>query len=365
MTGLRAGGPETYDTCLARALAEVDKENAYTVYCTTPAAIPSFAIQQENFRFHTLTPASRWISIPVTLPWELFRRPVDLFHATYVPPPWFPGRLIYTLLDLSMFSNPELYPAAIRLRLQVLVSSAIRRAEYVLTISEFCKQELIERFSYPAERVFVTYLGVEQSWSRIEDPAELRTRLKVYGIDTPYFLHVGRLQARKNLVRLVKAFHQLREQERIPHKLVLVGRESWESADVFETIQRLGLEKHVIHVGYAPTEDLPHFYTGAEAVVFASLFEGFGIPVIEAMHFGAPVVTSNTTSLPEVAGDAALLVDPHSHSAIAEGMYQLISNVGLRERLRSQGIERSRLFTWRETAIQTRRVYELALGQHG
>jgi glycosyltransferase involved in cell wall biosynthesis len=211
--------------------------------------------------------------------------------------------------------------------------------------------------------VFVTHLGVEPRWKRVEEAEEVRAKLDSYGIRSPYFLHVGRLQARKNLVRLVEAFHRLRAQHEAPHKLVLVGRESWESGEIFAAIRRLGLESEVVHLGYVPGEDLPHLYTGAEAVVFPSLFEGFGIPVIEAMSFGTPVVTSRATSLPEVAGDAALLVDPYSTEEIAEAMRRVIAESGLRETLRQRGMERARQFTWRRTALETKRIYERASRQ--
>jgi glycosyltransferase involved in cell wall biosynthesis len=363
LAGLQAGGPETYDTRLARALAEIDRNNDYTIYSVNDAAIESYGIARENFRHHTLRPSSRWISIPVSLPVELLRRPVDVFHATYVPPPWFPGRLIYTLYDISMFTNPELFPLAIRTRLQVLVRRAVKRAEYLLTISHFSKQEIVRHMQVPEDRVIVTHLGVETNWSRMEDGQPLRAKLTEYGIQGPYILHVGRLQARKNLVRLVTAFGRLRKTAGIPHKLVLVGRESWEAAEIFETIRKLGLEEEVIHVGYAPRQDLPYFYSGADAVAFPSLYEGFGIPVVEAMSVGTPVVTSSTTSLPEVAGDAAELVDPHSADSISEGLERVLTDEGRRRVLRERGLLRASQFSWRNTALQTLKIYEKVFNQ--
>ncbi|HKY23374.1 MAG TPA: glycosyltransferase family 1 protein [Vicinamibacterales bacterium] len=360
MTGLRAGGPESYDTCLARALARVDRTNGYTVYCVTGEAVGAFAIDQPNFEFRVLRPRSRWVSIPVSLPCALLRHPPDLFHATYVPPPLFPGRLIFTLLDLSMFSHPHLYPPLVRLRLQMLIRSAIRRATRILTISEFSRQCLLDRFHYPEEQVTVTPLGVDPQFQPCA-PERVEALLQSYEIREPYILHVGRLQARKNLVRLLEAFARLVDQERIPHKLVLVGRESWEAQEIFEAMDRLQIRSRVIHVGYAPTDALPMFYSGASAVVFPSLFEGFGLPVLEAMACGAPTVTSTVTSLPEVAGDAAVLVDPYSVEDIAAGIYKVLSDRGACEDMKRRGLARAATFTWARTAEQTVDAYRRAM----
>ena len=363
MSGLKAGGPETYDTCLARGLAGIDASNDYTIYCTTPNAVNSFAVQQSNFRYKTLTPSSRWISIPLSLPLELIRKPVDLFHATYVPPPFFPGKLIFTLLDLSPFSNPELYPPAIRMRLQFLLKTAVKRAQWVVSISEFSKQCLLERFGFPEERAVVTHLGVDPRCKVIEDRELVKHKLAHYGVTGPYAVYIGRLQARKNINRLLEAFHRAKQDGKIPHKLVFVGRRSWEANEIFETVKRLNLEEHLIHTDYVPADDLVYFYNGADALLYPSIFEGFGIPVIEAMACGTPVLTSNTTSLPEVAGNAAVLVDPLSVDAIADGIHDILTDETLRGRLRRDGLERASEFSWQKTAEKTLQVYKRAVLQ--
>lgn len=356
MSGLRAGGPESYDTSLARALVSGDRDTQYTIYCVTDAAIESFGISQANVRFRTLRPASRWISIPVSLPLELLRRPVDVFHATYVPPPLWSGRLVFTLLDVSMFSHPDLYPPAIRFRLQVLIRSAMRRAQRILTISEFSRQMALDHLGCDPDRIDVAPLGVDPRFRPLADD-EREATLRKYGISQPFILHVGRLQRRKNLIRLLAAFQRLRLQERIPHQLVLVGRESWDTREILAARDRMGLREHVVHVGYGAAEDLPAFYGGADLVVFPSLYEGFGLPVLEAMACGVPVVTSRVTSLPEVAGDAALLVDPTCVDAIAEGMHAVLGSSDLRAELRRRGLARARSFTWERTAALTRATY--------
>jgi glycosyltransferase involved in cell wall biosynthesis len=265
--------------------------------------------------------------------------------------------MVFTLLDLSPFSHPHFYPPAIRLRLTRLFRSSIRRAAAVLCISQFTRNDLLERFGYPPDKAFVTYLGVDPRY-RLMDAEEVQAKLREYGVHEPYVLCVGKLQARKNTVRLLQAFSLLKKQERVPHKLVLVGRQTWTSSDIHPTIRDLALAEHIIHTGHVPDKDLPYFYSGADVVAYPSLFEGFGLPVIEAMACGTPVVTSNVTSLPEIAGDAAELVNPKSVEDIARGLYNVLSNCALREQMRERGYLRATNFSWHATARKTLDVYQ-------
>jgi len=187
------------------------------------------------------------------------------------------------------------------------------------------------------------------------DPA-----LKRYVIERPYILYVGSLEKRKNLPRLLEAYAYLRET--LPGwKLVIVGGRKWKSDPIYKAVQRLGLEPHVIFTGFVAEEDLPALYNGADLFVFPSLYEGFGLPVLEAMACGTPVVTSNTSSLPEVAGEAALLVAPTDVKAIAAAMQRVLSEPDLAAELRRRGLERASQFSWERTARETLAVYERVL----
>jgi glycosyltransferase involved in cell wall biosynthesis len=358
MTGRRAGGPETYDMELVRGLARIDGTNQYTVYCVNDAAVGRLEVGRPNFRVHRLRPSVRFVSIPISLPLERLRRPVDLLHCTFVAPPFPMGRTLFSLLDLSPFSHPQFYPPLIRLRLTRLFSASIRKAEAVLCISEFTRNDLLNRFNYPPDRAFVTHLGVDPRYRPVTDLHAVYAKLQSYGIEEPYILCVGKLQARKNTTGLLRAFHLLKKQERVPHKLLFVGRKTWTSADVPPLVRELGLEKDILHTGHAPDDDLPYFYNGADALAYPSLFEGFGLPVVEAMACGTPVVTSNVTSLPEVAGDAAILVDPYNVEDIAGGLYRAVSGGAFVDEMRAKGLERARQFTWESTARKTLEAYQ-------
>lgn len=187
--------------------------------------------------------------------------------------------------------------------------------------------------------------------------------LQKYGIVRPYILYVGALESRKNLPRLLEAYAQLRQWS-TKWRLVIVGARKWKFSPIFETVQRLGLEPHVTFTGYVADEHLPALYAGADLFAFPSLYEGFGLPVLEAMACGTPVVTSNTSSLPEVAGDAAILVDPNSVGQIAEAMRSVLSQPTLAAELIEKGPARSGLFTWERTAQETIDVYRQALEAH-
>lgn len=358
MTGRRAGGPETYDMELVRGLSRIDGTNQYTIYCVNDAAVERLETGQPNFRVHQLRPSVRFVSIPISLPLERLKRPVDLLHCTFVAPPFPMGRTLFSLLDLSPFSHPQFYPPLIRLRLTRLFAASIRKAEAVLCISEFTRNDLLNRFNYPPDRAFVTHLGVDPRYRPIADKHTLQAKLQSYGINEPYILCVGKLQARKNTIGLLRAFHMLKQQERIPHKLLFVGRKTWTSSDVPPLVNELDLNQHILHTGHAPDDDLPYFYNGADALAYPSLFEGFGLPVVEAMACGTPVVTSNVTSLPEVAGDAAILVDPYKVEDIAGGLHKALSGGALVRDMRAKGLERARLFTWDSTARKTLEAYQ-------
>ena len=291
MTGREAGGPETYDMELVRGLARQNGSDQYTVYCVNPSAKERFRVDNPRFRTHMLRPSSRFINIPISLPIELLRRPVDVLHATFVAPPFCPSRMLFSLLDLSPFSHPHFYPPAIRLRLKKLFSSSIKRAAAIMCISEFTRNDLLERFHYPAERAFVTHLGVDPRFRKIEDAALLKAKLAQYNVQSPYILCLGKLQARKNTVGVLRAYHLLKQQERIKHKLLFVGRKTWTSSDVDPLIKELDLEEDIMYTGHVPDEDLPYFYNAADVLAYPSLFEGFGLPVVEAMACGTPVVT--------------------------------------------------------------------------
>ena len=180
-----------------------------------------------------------------------------------------------------------------------------------------------------------------------------------YNLDFPFILFVGVLQPRKNIPTLIKAYYKLKK-EGIKDKLVITGGKGWQYKEIFETVERLNLQKEVIFTGHIPDDDLPKLYNAADLFAFPSLYEGFGIPPLEAMACGIPVITSNTGSLPEVVGDAGIMVDPYDIDGLAKAMYEVLNNEGLKEEMVKKGLERAKMFSWKKCAKEVLDVYEEA-----
>jgi len=184
----------------------------------------------------------------------------------------------------------------------------------------------------------------------------LKSRLRGIGIDYPYILYLGTLEPRKNVERLIEAFIQLKKKQ-INEKLLISGIKGWDYQSIFDKVASLGVEKEIIFSGFIPNELIPFLYNGASAFVYPSLYEGFGLPVLEAMACGVPVVTSNVSSLPEVAGDAAILINPYSVDELADGIWRILSDEELRNQCIEKGIERAKSFTWERCAMETMKAF--------
>lgn len=237
---------------------------------------------------------------------------------------------------------------------------AVRRADAIVTVSRRSREDIVTHLPVSPERVAVVPLAADQRFRPMKK-AEIEPVLRGCGIERPYILYVGSLESRKNLPRLLEAYDRLRQRS-TPWKLVVVGARKWKSSPIFDTVHRLGLEPYVQFTGYVPDEHLPALYSGADLFVFPSLYEGFGLPPLEAMACGTPVVCSNAASLPEVVGDAAVTVDPYDVDALAEAMHRVLADRELREDLRARGLARARQFTWERTARETLAVYREVCG---
>lgn len=356
MAGRNAGGPETYEHELVRQLADLDRGVDYNVICFNRQAADSFRLQRSNLRYQILPPSNRVWGMSVSLPVLLKKNPADVLHAAFMAPPRAPDNTVFTLHCSSMFMRPELYPPLVRYRLKALTRSGMRRARHIICVSHNVMQMAAEYYRMPMEKMSVVYNGVGQHFR----PAPVSDQLAVlqrYQLQKPFLLFVGRLEPRKNLVRVLKAFADYRRRSNSPLKLVLAGNKTWDAAAVDQVIAELNLAAAVVEAGHVANTDLPALYSAAEAFVFPSLWEGFGIPVIEAMACGCPVLTSNCSSLPEIAGDAAVLVDPLSVTEVAAGLERILSDQQLRADMRARGLARAEQFSWRRTAEQTLDVY--------
>ena len=358
--GRRGGGPETYEIQLIRALARLDKTNRYTIYCTTKSGPPAIGVSQPNFSYRVLWPGNRWISIPVALPLMLILDRVDFYHATVVPPPWSTKPLILSILCSSNWTHPEFYPKRVVWRLNKLLAKGLNQAQHLCCISQKLIEDVNDMWRVPRERMSVTYMGVgPEFYPRSKDDAQTSMKER-YGITGRFLLFIGQQQERKNVFRTVEAYAKARREAgaySLP-KLLLVGREDDPNDPIGQCIRNAGVVEHVVRLRYIDHKDLPELYSVADALVFPSLWEGFGIPIIEAMACGAPVVTSTATCLPEVAGDAALIVDPESVDAIADAILRVQQDNELRRVLIDKGLRRAQSFTWENCARTTLEAYE-------
>ncbi len=358
------GGIGTYVRHLVPALARSD---------------PELRIVPFRARFSDREPPEPWLagyrveelrwSIRALYPaWDLLGRPslppslraVELVHATNhaAIPPRAPGqRLVATVHDLAFLRFPRMFPPTWRALYRLGLRAAVRRADAILTPSRATAEDLVARTRVDPGRVHVTPLAAVLP----EGEREIDRVLQRLRIRAPYVLYVGTLEPRKNLVRLVRAYRRIAGGD-LPHALVLAGPLGWGHEPLLREIALPG-PGEIVLTGPLPEEDLDALYRGASAFCYPSLHEGFGLPVVEAMARSVPTVTSRTSSLPEVAGDAALGVDPRSVSEIAEALRRVLTDTDLAERLAAAGRERAARFSWEETARRTLQVYREVLAR--
>jgi len=286
---------------------------------------------------------------------------VSLFYYHDLPP-GVAGKKVVVIHDMVYKACPETMEEKTRLMHHRSLAKTCKRADMIVTVSQFSKSEIMQYMAVPAEKIRVMYNGVDQKrFSPDISPAEVENLRNKLCLPVQYFLYVGTLEPRKNLVRLIQAYHLLREQA--PDKapvpdLVIAGGKGWHYDDIFAQVRALGLAEYVHFTDYVDDADLPALMRGCFAFLFPSTYEGFGIPPLEAMACGAPVLTSNVASLPEVVGDDAVLVNPSSVESITKGLRLLITDASLRQSLASRGPIRARAFTWKAAADTLRDVFQ-------
>lgn len=355
--GRSAGGPDIYEREITRALAAEDRDTEFHLFGTTAATFESLGIEQENFIFHQLKPANRIISLMMTFPRICRELGIDFYHATFAPAPGRHTPYVFSHHCFSNFQHPEFYPWSVRLRLNALLKRGIRDARLVLCVSENVRELTVQKFDVDPARFRVIHHGVNPLFqARDADQCRAWARER-FSIVDPYVIVVGKLEKRKNLERTLEAFARFRAEVNEPVKLVLVGKRTWHNDMLDAAIARHNLQQHVIETGYLHQEELNLLYSGALMCSFASLWEGFGMPILEAMASGTPLISSNLSSIPEVAGGAALLVDPYQVDEIAGAMKTLHADADLRKKMRLDGIARAGQFTWQKAARETLAAY--------
>jgi glycosyltransferase involved in cell wall biosynthesis len=358
----RRAGISHYVEQTLQQLGQIDRRNRYTVYTTRGldgAALglpPNFRVAPS--RLPTINPRVR-------IPWEQLLAPLllrragaDLFHGVHSVVPFAcPVPSVVTVHDLAFIRFSQTFRAYNRAYLDFATRLSVRRAARVLVVSEHTRREVVGILGVPEERVVVTP-NAARAHFRPPDPHRLELFRARKGLPERFVLYVGTLEPRKNLTTLLEAYAEVARRHKVP--LVVGGGKGWLYDAVFQRLEELGLREQVRFVGYIEEEELPLWYAAATVFVFPSIYEGFGMPPLEAMACGTPVITSNSSSLPEVVGDAGLMAPPHDARAFAAAIDRVLSDTGLREELRERGFAQAGRFTWRTTAERTLAAYEAA-----
>lgn len=361
-----------YAKNLVHALAKIDSENDYLLYGIFYDCYPKdwkqvHVPKSRNFRLHQKHSLS-WLVRKKWKNYEKYREKllgeIDLLHSTaYTMPMVSSLKVIVTIHDLSCFVYPKYHTQANYQFVTKNVHQAARRASFIIADSENTKRDIIKFLHVPEDRIKTIYLAVSEIFTEkcsLESIARIKNK---FSIKKPYFLGVGSIEPRKNLESALIAFKALFEFKRNDYQFVLVGGKGWENETFYRLLKKLNIDDSLIFTGYVPEKDLPALYQGAELFVYPSFYEGFGLPVLEAMASGTPVVTSKTSSLPEVAGNAAILIDPTNVFDLYEAMDAIVTNPILKEELKGKGLEQSKKFSWGKTARQTLEIYYKVVGQ--
>ncbi len=363
-----------YTRGLVRALAELDHTNRYTLFCVGQGGEggPGPAGHEDglpaNFTFKVSNLPARWL----TAGWHKLKLPLhaerlagdsDIFHSPdFTLPPLRSAAGVVTIHDLSFLRLPAYADPGLREYLSKSVPDSVTRARRVLADSENTRLDLIELLGVPADKISVVPPGVGPEFRPVRDTVQLNAVRERYHLPPWFILFVGTIEPRKNLARLIAAYGQLRRQTGLPHALVLAGGQGWLSQGIYEQVAKEGLSEHVLFPGFVADEHLPALYTLADVFAFPSLYEGFGIPPLEAMACGTPVVASNNSSLPEATGSAALLVDAEDMEGLADAMARVLGDAVLRARLSDLGRAQAARFTWRSAAETLLQAYKATAG---
>ena len=336
-------------------IASSRKDLKFKIYLKTGPRM-EMPVPTENWQYQIVGPRKFWtqIGLPLKLLTES-RKPDVFFSPSHYAPRFSPMPTAISIMDLSYIHFPELFTKHDLYQLVNWTKYSAKNAREIFTISNFSRDDIIKTYKKKPEDVETTYLGIKPALSGNDKVLSMEEMHKKFGITKPYLLFVGTLQPRKNVAKLIEAFSQLKNKE---IELVIVGKKGWLWEEIFAAPEKFGVMERVKFLDFVENEDLPSLYKNALCFVLPSLYEGFGLPVLEAMKFGCPTVISDTSSLPEVGGDAALYFDPQSVDDIAQKIEKVISDEKLREEMVKKGYNQIKKFSWEKTAKETLKVLE-------
>lgn len=354
-----SAGVGSYARNLTNSLLKIDKEseyifihNRYNDFYKDKNQIIIKSINNPLFNA-----IRKFISFPIIF----MNKNFDLIHDTYHFFPYLINKRIkkiVTIHDITPILNFEKHRIVSVLGHRLLLNKVLNKVNKIITVSKSTKKDIVKNFNISPKKITVTLLAADKKYRLLSNQIVNKVRKK-YKLNFPYILYVGTLEPRKNIPNLLKAYSKIKD--KLSHKLVITGKKGWKYKEIFETIDNLKLEKDVLFTGYVPEEDLPALYNGAELFVFPSFYEGFGLPPLEAMQCGCPVITSNTSSLPEVVGNAGIMVDPNNIDELARQMQRVLTDKKQRQSMIKEGLKQAKKFSWEKCARETLKVYKEVL----
>jgi glycosyltransferase involved in cell wall biosynthesis len=352
--GCHLTGNEVYIRNLLNEFAGLDSSANFLVYLSKPHVDLYVPRQFTRVRVS----GNPWVRLGLEIPLSLHRQRPDVLHVQYTGPMSCPVPLVVTVHDVSFLENPHYFTRFRARQLKLTVERTISRAVRILTPSEFSRRSIIAAYGVPDDKVTVVPNGVSSAFRPMQTEAASRWVRERYAISSPFILTVGDLQPRKNHIGLIQAFEDtVRAHPDLPHLLVIVGKETWYAPHVRRAAQKSSVTDRIHFTGWIADDDLRRFYCAAELFVFPSLYEGFGLPILEAMACGRATLCSNTSAMPEVANTAGILFNPYSVWEIARAMQDVLLNSELRARMEGLGLKRAASFNWNNAAQQTLNVY--------
>ena len=361
----RSAGISWYIYNLLTHLAQDERDLRYTAFLSDKQFQAHKGLNAQRSRWPTHKPLLRILWEQTVLPPALQKAKVDLLHAlAFVAPLAAPVPFITTIYDLSFIRYPQAFRPHNRWYLRTFTKHSARRAKAIIAISESTRQDVIQAFGVSPEKVHTVYCGVDSAFKPLP-PAQIDAFKAKRGLPNRFILRLGTIEPRKNVEGLIKAYALWRKQDQNAPKLFIAGGKGWYYQQVFQLVETLELSEHIVFPGYLPQEELPLWYNAGELFVYPSHFEGFGLPALEAMACGTPIITSNVSSLPEVAGQAGLLVSPADTVALSRAMQKVFYNADLAHQMRQKGLAQAAKFNWRKTAAQTAQIYRQTLEKEG
>lgn len=346
-------GPRTYVRNIVNWLALIDSENEYIIYLDKDDDVSAVEYSAPNFVTKSLSPSQSWLRVMLKLPVVAKRDKLDILYTHNFCPIVSRSKRVVMIYDIIFKTHPQLFSLQERIFFKP-VCLAAHLADNVITISDYCKHVIADSYHVREEKVATILLGCDEGFRKTNGDEKISSIREKYSIPERFILYVGRINVRKNLVRLIQALSKIQDHE---VKLVIVGERNWKAENLEPIIEKSGVQERVVFLGYVPDEDLPAVFQMATVFAYIPIVEGFGLPPLESMSCGTPVVTSNVSSIPEVVKDSALLVDPYNMEQITGALDNLLASKDLRDELSKKGIERARMFRWESAARDTLQVF--------